>query len=61
MDMPVHARGRYILQDDAAFYRITSISFFHVIVNVFNSNLKSSVVCHDIDQLVLSCLTEIFE
>ena len=26
MGMPGHARGRYIQQDDAAFYRITSIS-----------------------------------
>ena len=28
MGMPGHARGRYIQQDDAAFYRITSISCF---------------------------------
>ena len=30
MGIDGHARGRYIQQDDAAFYRITSISFFHV-------------------------------
>jgi len=28
MGMPGHARGRFIQQDDAAFYRITSISCF---------------------------------
>ena len=52
MGMPGHARGRYI-QDDAAFYRITSISC-SVLVSI-----KSLLLAHSANSTELCCVAEL--